>query len=350
MSLSASQLDSARKPLLAVLDGESQAHPPIWLMRQAGRYLPEYRAIRAGAGSFLNLCYAPKLAAEVTLQPVRRFGFDAAILFSDILVIPDALGQEVRFEEGEGPRLSPVLDPDSIARLRPLNLKKLEPVFETIDRVKGGLPAQTTFIGFCGAPWTVASYMIAGQGTRDLEPVRLFAFRYPDAFAMLMDRLVEASIDYLCAQADAGVEVVQIFDSWAGLVPSDQFEAWCVRPIARIVGALRARSPKLKVIAFPREAGTNLGRFMQSVAADGLGLGVGEDIPAARAIVADRCAIQGNLDPLALLAGGRALDESVRRILAECAGAPHIFNLGHGILPPTPIAHVERLIQLVRAG
>ncbi len=336
------------KPLLEVLDGGVRKRPPIWLMRQAGRYLPEYRDLRARAGSFLNLCYTPALAAEVTLQPIRRFGFDAAILFSDILVVPDALGQEVRFEEGEGPRLSPVLDVDGVMRIGPLDLDRLAPVFETIDRVKGALPRETAFIGFCGAPWTVASYMIAGQGTRDLEPVRLFAYRHPEAFAMLMDKLVEASVDYLCAQWRAGVEAVQIFDSWAGLAPSDQFDAWCVRPVARMIDALRARAPGLRIIAFPREAGSNLKRFADVATPDGLGLGVSEDIGEARRIVGGASVLQGNLDPLALLAGGRSLDASVARILQAFEGSRHIFNLGHGILPTTPVEHVERLMKLVR--
>lgn len=337
-----------RKPFLAVLEGEPRKTPPIWLMRQAGRYLPEYREVRAGAGSFLNLCYTPKLAAEVTLQPIRRFDFDAAILFSDILVVPDALGQNVRFEEGEGPRLSPVLDAESIARIGPLNLERLSPVFETIERVKDALPRETALIGFCGAPWTVASYMIAGQGTRDLEPVRIFAYREPDAFSSLIDKLVDASVDYLCAQWNAGVEAVQIFDSWAGLAPSDQFDAWCVRPVVRMLETLRAKAPGLKLIAFPREAGSNLKHFVETAAPDCIGLGVAENIREARRVIGDKSAVQGNLDPLALLAGGEALDASVRRILSEFDGARHIFNLGHGILPSTPIAHVERLLKLVR--
>jgi uroporphyrinogen decarboxylase len=344
----ASQPVACRKPFLAVLEGEARKIPPIWLMRQAGRYLPEYRDVRAGAGSFLNLCYTPKLAAEVTLQPIRRFGFDAAILFSDILVVPDALGQEVRFEEGEGPRLSPVLNSESIARIGPLNLDRLSPVFETIERVKGGLPKETALIGFCGAPWTVASYMIAGQGTRDLEPVRLFAYRQPEAFGSLIEKLVDASVDYLCEQWKAGVEAVQIFDSWAGLAPSDQFDAWCVRPVVRMLESLRARAPGLKLIAFPREAGSNLKRFVETAAPDCIGLGVTENVREARRVIGGKCALQGNLDPLALLAGGEALDASVRRILSEFDGARHIFNLGHGILPSTPIVHVERLLKLVR--
>lgn len=338
------------KKLLRVLAGEAPASPPLWLMRQAGRYLPEYRAVRSQAGSFLDLCFTPKLAAEVTLQPIRRFGFDAAILFSDILVAPYALGQNVTFEEGVGPRLAPMIDEQSVWRLTEFDLGRLQPVFETIERIKGELPADTTFIGFCGAPWTVASYMVAGEGSRDLATVRLFAFRHPEAFRRLIDILVEGSIAYLLAQACAGVEVVQIFDSWAGLLPSDQFEAWCVEPVARIVNALREKAPDLKIIGFPREAGSNLRAFAEKVACDCIAIGTAERIAAVRKELGPAVALQGNLDPLALLAGGRALDDAVARILSEFSGTAHIFNLGHGILPETPIAHVERLVELVRRG
>ena len=339
----------ANKKLLAVLSGQAMACPPIWLMRQAGRYLPEYREVRARAGSFLDLCFTPKLAAEVTLQPIRRFGFDAAILFSDILVVPHALGQIVTFEETHGPRLTPRLDETSIAALKPIDLGRLDSVFETIELIKAALPSETALIGFCGAPWTVASYMIAGEGTRDLTTVRLFAFRHPDAFRQLIDLLVEGSIDYLLAQARAGVEVVQIFDSWAGLLPSDQFSAWCIEPVAKIVEALRERAPNLRVISFPREAGSNLRQFVARVRSDGVGLGTSENISAVRAQLGPGVALQGNLDPLALVAGGAALESGVRRIREECAGAAHIFNLGHGILPETPIRNVEQLLRLVRA-
>jgi uroporphyrinogen decarboxylase len=351
---SASASPSHGKRFLRALDGELLARPPVWLMRQAGRYLPEYREVRAKAGSFLNLCYSPALAAEVTLQPIRRFGFDAAILFSDILVVPDALGQNVTFVEGEGPLLSPVLDPDSIARLPNIDLGKLAPVFETIERVRAGLPDETAFIGFCGAPWTVASYMIGGRGSRDLEPVRLFAYRHPEAFQQLIDKLVEASIAYLSAQAKAGVEAVQIFDSWAGLLPGREFEKWCVRPVIAIIKALRALHPHLKIIAFPREAGGHLQKFAQAAVAegarpDGIGLGVAEDVAMARSFFGPKQCLQGNLDPLALLAGGTALEAAIDGVLADYAGGPHIFNLGHGILPPTPIAHVERMLAKIRS-
>lgn len=341
---------SMRKKMLAVLEGETFASPPLWLMRQAGRYLPEYREVRATAGSFLDLCFNPRLAAEVTLQPIRRFGFDAAILFSDILVLPHALGQKVSFEEGYGPRLAPVLTETTIGDFAQFKLGRLSPVLETVELIKAALPAETTFIGFCGSPWTVASYMIAGAGSKDLAAVRLFAFRHPGAFSRLIDTLVCASIDYLAAQAEAGVEVVQIFDSWAGLLPPDQFEAWCIEPTVRLVEGLRARAPDLKIICFPREAGSKLQSFAKRVRADGLALGTAEDVDVVRSQLGSDVVLQGNLDPLSLVAGGQALEDGVRRVREAFAGAPHIFNLGHGILPETPISHVERLVQLVRAN
>lgn len=336
------------KPFLRTLTGENSLRPPVWLMRQAGRYLPEYREVRKRAGSFLDLCYTPKLATEVTLQPIRRFGFDAAILFSDILVVPHALGQRVTFEEGHGPRLAPVVDVDSIAKLPSIDLARLDPVFEAIGLIKGSLSEETALIGFCGAPWTVASYMVAGEGSRDLAAVRLFAFRHPEAFQDLIHALTDASIRYLVTQAKAGVEAVQIFDSWSGLLPSDEFNRWCVQPAKRMVAALRQEAPDLRIIAFPREAGSNLSHFADEVRADCLALGTAENISEARRRLPSNTVFQGNLDPLALIAGGNALDQSVRRIRREFDGAPYVFNLGHGILPETPIAHVERLVELLR--
>lgn len=336
------------KKFLRVLSGEAISPPPIWLMRQAGRYLPEYKQVRSEAGSFLDLCFNPKLAAEVTLQPIRRFGFDAAILFSDILVVPHALGQTVSFEEGHGPRLTPVLDEKSISGLQDIDLRKLNPVFEAVERIAGELPVETAFIGFCGAPWTVASYMIAGSGSKDLSATRLFAFRYPEAFQRLIDLLARASVDYLAAQAKCGVEAVQIFDSWCGLLPSDEFDRWCVQPVKWMVDELRNRCPDLKTIVFPREAGNYLPHFRDEVAADCIAIGTAEDLVEVRRAVGPKMPLQGNLDPLALVAGGAALDRAVDRILEEFAGTPFVFNLGHGILPETPIAHVERLVQLVR--
>jgi uroporphyrinogen decarboxylase len=339
---------SEEKRLIAALRGKAQEIPPMWLMRQAGRYLPEYRALRATAKSFLDFCYTPANAAEVTLQPIRRFHFDAAILFSDILVIPDAMGQTVSFETGEGPRLDPIETPEGVDRLGAFDLAKLSPVFETIDRVKSELPGDVAFIGFCGAPWTVASYMIAGRGTPDQAPARLFAFRHSEAFGKLIDRLVEASVDYLVAQIDAGVEVVQIFDSWAGVLPANEFEAWCARPIARMVAALKEKRPGTPVIAFVRGADAQLPGLTRRLHADGYGLDTALDPKWAVAETAPNVCLQGNLDPLALIAGGAALDREIDTILSAFAGRPHIFNLGHGILPQTPIEHVERLVARVR--
>jgi len=339
------------KLLLATLRGVRQAIPPLWLMRQAGRYLPEYRAIRAKATSFLDFCYTPQLATEATLQPIRRFGFDAAILFSDILVAPDALGQRVSFEEGEGPRLKPIETAADLAALRDeADWSRLAPVFEAVARVKAALPDDVALIGFCGAPWTVASYMIAGRGTPDQAPARLFAYRNPDLFAALIDKLVELSAAYLERQLRAGAEAVQIFDSWAGVLPPGEFERWCVAPIARIVAKLRAALPAAPIIAFPRGAATQLGKFAAIDGLAAIGLDTAVEPCAAAAALPARFALQGNLDPLALLAGGRALEDGIDRALAGFAGRAHVFNLGHGILPETPIAHVERLVARLRAS
>ncbi|MGD1036758.1 MAG: uroporphyrinogen decarboxylase [Roseiarcus sp.] len=336
---------------LAALGGAAQKIPPIWLMRQAGRYLPEYRAIRAEAPSFLDFCYNSKLAAEATLQPIRRFGFDAAILFSDILVVPDALGQSVSFESGEGPRLKPIESAADLAALRDeLDWARLEPVFETIERVRANLPAEVALIGFCGAPWTVASYMIAGRGAPDQAPARLFAYRQPDVFRALIDRLADASADYLARQIRAGAEAVQIFDSWSGVLPPAEFERWCVSPIERMLARLGAAAPQAPVIAFPRGAATQLAKFASLDGLSAVGLDTAAEPGAAAAALPATLALQGNLDPIALVAGGRALDEGVERVLQGFAGRAHIFNLGHGVLPQTPIAHVERLVARVRGA
>ena len=341
---------SRDKALIGALRGLPHNPPPLWLMRQAGRYLPEYREIRATAKSFLDFCYSPQKAAEVTLQPIRRFHFDAAILFSDILVVPDAMGQRVSFETGAGPRLEPIETADQIDRLGAFEIGKLSPVMETIDRVKGELPADVAFIGFCGAPWTVASYMIAGHGTPDQAPARLFAFRHPEAFGKLIDRLVAASIDYLVAQIGAGVEVVQIFDSWAGVLPANEFERWSALPIARIIEGVKARRPDSLIIAFARGADAHLPGLTRALGADAYGLDTALDPMWAVANTAPDIVLQGNLDPLALIAGGAALDREIDSILEAFRGRPHIFNLGHGILPETPIENVERLVARVRAG
>lgn len=337
------------KIFLRSLDGETTNRTPIWLMRQAGRYLPEYRQIRSSVPTFMDFCYSPALAAEATLQPIRRFGFDAAILFSDILVIPDALGQSVTFEQGEGPRLPPIESAEDFGRLREtVDLERLSPVFEAIDRIKTDLPRGVALIGFCGAPWTVASYMIAGRGTPDQAPARLFAYGHPDLFAALIERLVRSSVDYLERQAAAGVEVVQIFDSWAGVLPRGEFERWSLEPILAITRELKRRAPHLRIIAFPRGVGTHLTRFAAEGSIDALGLDTSADPVWAAEAIQPAKTVQGNLDPLALLAGGPSLDASIDTILDAFAGRPHIFNLGHGILPPTPIEHVERMVARVR--
>ena len=337
------------KAILDVLNHQPRNPPPIWLMRQAGRYLPEYRALREKAGDFLTLCFTPELAAEVTLQPVRRFGFDAAILFSDILVIPHALGQAVRFAAGEGPQLDPIIDRQALMRLRlELDHGVLAPVYETIRRVKAGLAPDVALLGFCGAPWTVASYMIAGHGTPDQQPARMFAYGDPEAFAGLMDKLVDASAAYLVRQLQAGVDAVQIFDTWAGVLPAEEFARWCIGPAQRIVAKVRSHVPDAKVIGFPRGAGAGLLRYVEDVPVDAVGLDWMADPAFVRDQIQWRVPVQGNLDPLALLAGGSALDRGVDNILAAFSERPFIFNLGHGILPQTPIAHVEQMIARVR--
>ena len=337
------------KPFLKVMDGEACFPPPVWLMRQAGRYLPEYRALRAKSRSFLDFCYTPALAAEATLQPVRRFGFDAAILFSDILVIPDALGQKVAFEPDEGPKLDPILTAEDFAKLNTrIDYRRLSPVFETIERVKTVLPAETALIGFCGAPWTVACYMIAGKSTPDQAPARLFAYRHRDLFQSLIDRLVQASIDYLAAQIEAGAEAVQIFDTWAGVLPFAEFERWCLMPAEAIVAGLRLRHKNARVIGFPKGAGHHMIDFAARTGINALGLDSSAD-PRWAAKTFDRgLVLQGNLDPLALAAGGPALESGVRDIISGFRGRPHIFNLGHGVLPHTPIQHIEFMLDLLR--
>ncbi|HSI39696.1 MAG TPA: uroporphyrinogen decarboxylase [Xanthobacteraceae bacterium] len=338
--------------LLQVLAGHVPERTPVWMMRQAGRYLPEYRALRARAGDFLSLCYSPADAAEVTLQPIRRFGFDAAILFSDILVVPHALGCALSFEAGEGPRLEPVTDPAGLARLRgDLDPNRVERVFETVARVRAQLDAGTALLGFCGAPWTVATYMVAGCGTSDQAPARLAALRDPAFFEALVGRLVEASIAYLVGQLRAGADAVQIFDTWAGVLDAPSFRRWCVAPVARIAAGVRAQVPGARIIVFPKGVGLGgLRELVTAAQADAVGLDWTADRRGVREALAGRCAVQGNLDPLRLLAGGAALDEGIDAVLADLRGAPHIFNLGHGIRPETPIAHVEHMLARLRGG
>ena len=335
------------RAMMQVLKGETLTPPPIWMMRQAGRYLPEYRATRAQANGFLDLCYTPDLAVEVTHQPIRRFGFDAAILFSDILVVPHAMGRDVAFHEGKGPMLTPI-QVDDIARLSVDGFhERLAPVYETVRRLRAELADETTLIGFCGAPWTIATYMIAGHGTPDQAPARLFAYREPEAFGRLLDIIADASADYLARQVEAGADCVQIFDSWAGVLDDTSFQAHCVRPMRRIVDGLRARGVTVPVIAFPRGASAMYEGYREATRADALGLDWTVPLPLARRLQAEG-AVQGNLDPLLLIAGGQALDEGVDRILQALGAGPLIFNLGHGITPPTPIENVRRMIDRVR--
>jgi uroporphyrinogen decarboxylase len=337
------------KSIVDVLDGTRQSPPPVWLMRQAGRYLPEYRALRAKAGDFLNLLFTPEHAVEVTLQPIRRFGFDAAILFSDILVIPHALGQPVRFAAGEGPRLGPLPNGEALRRLASeVDQAVLAPIYETVRGVKAKLDPGTALLGFCGAPWTVASYMIAGQGTPDQAPARLFAYREPAAFGALLDLLVAASAAYLIRQLQAGADAVQIFDTWAGVLSPEEFDRWCIKPTQAIVAKVRAQIPGARVIGFPRGAGTLLPRYVGEVPVNAVGLDWTVDRGLVRERVQSRVAVQGNLDPLVLVAGGTALERAVDAVLEAFADRPFIFNLGHGIVPETPIAHVEAMLKRVR--
>ncbi len=340
---------SVGKPMLEVLDGKALSIPPVWMMRQAGRYLPEYRALRETAGSFLNLCFNPQMAADVTLQPIRRFHFDAAILFSDILVIPHALGQTVTFAAGEGPQLAPLADEaaiDALPRYADQNI--LAPIYETVRQAKAELDPNVALLGFCGAPWTVATYMIAGHGTPDQAPARLFAYAHPKAFGKLVDRLIENSVAYLAKQFEAGVDAVQLFDTWAGVLPPDEFKRWCIEPAEKIVQALRAKVPNARVIGFPRGAGASLGSYVERVPVNAVSIDWMADRRLIRDTIQGKVAVQGNLDPLVLLAGGEALDRAVDGVLSDFGGGRFIFNLGHGILPQTPVAHVERMLARVR--
>lgn len=335
---------------LRALSGETLPKPPLWLMRQAGRYLPEYRELRAKAGGFLDLCYNPEWAAEVTLQPIRRFGFDAAILFSDILVIPHALGQKLWFAQGEGPRLEPVADAVRFGEIRDeIDPDVLAPVYETVRRVKAALPKETALIGFCGAPWTVATYMVAGRGTPDQGPAKALFQRDPALFARLIDRLVVSSSAYLNAQIDAGVDAVQIFDSWAGSLGPEDFKRWCIEPTRRIVDLVRGRHPQAKIIGFPRGAGAGIPAYVRDTGIDAVGLETEIERSFVREAIQPLVPVQGHLDPQLLRAGGPELDREIEAIRAAFGGGPFVFNLGHGILPDTPIAHVERLVELVRA-
>jgi uroporphyrinogen decarboxylase len=335
------------RPLLAVLKGERRDPPPVWLMRQAGRYLPEYRELRATKGGFLELCYDPDAACEVTLQPTRRFGFDGAILFSDILVIPHALGQELTFTAGEGPRLAPPLRDVPLESLHGA-AERLRPIYETVRRVAAALPPETTFLGFAGSPWTVATYMVAGEGSKDQAETRKLAYLEPERFRAIIRAIAALTVDYLAGQIEAGVHAVQLFDSWAGTLSPEQFEEWVIEPNAWIVRELRKRCPGTPIIGFPKGAGGKIALYAQRTGVDAIGIDETVDPAWADTFLPRDLPVQGNLDPLALLAGGATLERAVTRIREAFANRPHVFNLGHGITPDVPVAHVERLLELVR--
>ena len=335
------------KILLETLLGRKTKQTPVWLMRQAGRYLPEYRELRAQKGGFLELCYDAEAAAEVTMQPIRRFGFDGAILFSDILIVPHAMGQKLWFETGEGPRLAPGLLDAALASLEGAP-EHFEAIYATVRNVAAQLDDKTTFMGFAGSPWTIATYMVNGQGSKDQAATRRFAYRDEAAFAELIDAIVENTVTYLLGQIDAGVDAVQLFDSWAGSLSPAQFEKWVIAPNAAIISRLKAVHPDLPIIGFPKGAGAKLIAYASETGASAIGLDETVDPVWAHENLPAGLPLQGNLDPLALIAGGEALEKSTRHILDIFRDRPHIFNLGHGILPDTPIEHVENLLTLVR--
>ncbi len=342
--------DLLKKRFLQPFARKAVAPPPVWLMRQAGRYLPEYRKVRAEAGSFLDLCYSPKLAAEVTLQPIRRYGFDAAILFSDILVVPDALGQSVRFAEGEGPRLDPLKSIEGLSRLALSNTHdKFARVCETVELLSRELPHETALIGFCGAPWTVATYMAEGKGSTDQAAARSWAYRDHDVFSHLIDLLTQASIAYLSGQIDAGADVIQIFDSWAGSLAEDEFGRWVIAPTAKIVRELRGRHPHIPIIGFPRGAAALLKKYIDGTDVDGVSCDTSCPLSVMQMIGKAGKVVQGNLDPLLLATGGDALDHRVDTICQAMGDLPFVFNLGHGIVPETPPENVARLVRRVRS-
>jgi uroporphyrinogen decarboxylase len=347
-------MDDPMKRLLRTLNGEAVWPPPVWLMRQAGRYLPEYRAVRAGVKDFVALCTTPALAAEVTLQPIRRYGFDAAILFSDILMLPWALGHGLEFKEGEGPVLPRLHDEAGVALLDPARVAdRVEPIMETVRLVRAGLVAEgfldTTLIGFAGAPFTVACYMVEGGGSKDFAATRSLAYGQPDVFARLIDTLTAATITYLSDQITAGAEAVMLFDSWAGVLSAAQFRKWVIAPLHIVVAALEKAHPGIPIIGFPRLAGV-MARDYARGGVDGMGVDTGTDIGALASLLDGDVTLQGNLDPMALVAGGSALASETRSILDAMRGKPFIFNLGHGIVPQTQPDHVAALLEQVRAG
>lgn len=341
---SAQQVD---KPLLDVLRGERRDPPPIWLMRQAGRYLPEYRALRAEKGGFLDLVYDPAAAADVTLQPLRRFAFDGAILFSDILIVPHAIGQDLWFEAGEGPRLAPTMAEARIRDLKP-RMERLAPIYDTVRRVRAELSPETTFLGFAGSPWTVATYMIAGRGSREQAEARALAYADPGKMHAILDVIANVTVEYLSGQVEAGVDAVQLFDSWAGSLAPAQFERFVIARTAWIVAELRKRHPQITIIGFPKGASGKLAAYARETGVDAIGLDETVDPAWANRELPSGMPVQGNLDPLALRAGGEPLREAVDRILDALGGRPHIFNLGHGISQDTPVEHVEELVRQVK--
>ena len=338
------------KLLVRALRGETLKRPPFWFMRQAGRCLPEFREIRARAGSFLDLCYNPKLAAEVTLQPIRRFGMDASIVFADILLVPDGLGQKLDYVDGKGPVLEPIR---SLSDLSRLSLEKLHsranPVYETVSRVAGSLPEDITLIGFAGAPWTVACYMVEGGASRDHAVIKHWAYKDPDSFEKLMELLVVATTEYLRKQIEAGAEVIQLFDTWAGVTNEAGFLRWCIEPVKKIVTALRMHFPDIPIIGFPKGAGAGYLQFVQAAGVNGIGLDWSVPLEWARDEIQSQTTVQGNLDPRLVVVGGKAMDTETNRVLEILGQGPLIFNLGHGILPETPVEHVSRLAELLRA-
>jgi len=337
--------------LLRVFDKESLVPAPVWMMRQAGRYLPEYREVRKSAGDFLDLCYSPDFATEVTLQPIRRYGFDAAILFADILLIPDALGQKVRFGENIGPILEPIRTEEDFRKLNVENLHNhLAPVYQTVKQVRSGLPKNTALIGFCGAPWTVATYMISGKGTADQKDARLAALRREGWVQELIDLLVITSVEYLCRQVENGADLLQVFDTWGGNLGELEFEQWCIKPMAAIVKGVKQKFPEVPIIGFPRNAGVRYRAFIEKTGVDGVSLDTSMSLQWARDNLDETCVLQGNLDPLAVVAGGDRLEAEVKHVLDIMAGRPFIFNLGHGLIPETPPENVARVVEIIRSA
>ena len=338
----------SNRPLLRVLKGERIDPTPAWMMRQAGRYLPEYRALRAEKGGFLELVYDAEAAAEITVQPLRRFAFDAAILFSDILIVPHAMGQGLTFVAGEGPRLSPPLaEGGRIEDFEP-HPERLDAIYETVRRVRALIDDDKTLLGFAGSPWTVATYMVAGQGSKDQAPARLMAYREPERFAALIDAIAAMTVDYLVGQIEAGADAVQLFDSWAGSLSPQQFDRWVIEPNRAIVAAVKERCPGVPIIGFPKGAGDKLPTYARATGVDAVGIDETVTPEWAHQVLPEGMPVQGNLDPMLLIGGGAPLIEAVDRVLAAFKGRPHVFNLGHGIDKTTPIAHVEAMIERVK--